>query len=176
MDAILQALGGLLLKAVPTFVLVVLLTIYLKHIFFKPLERVLDERYRATEGARKLAEQSLEKAAAKTAEYDAALRHARAEVYQAQEELHRRLAAERAEQVRQARLRSEQAVTEARAAARRRCRGRQKLPLGRGRFARHPHRRCNPQPEAGVRARVWLLALALTAALALYGQHAPQGA
>lgn len=115
MDAILHALGGLLLKAVPTFVLVVLLTIYLKHIFFKPLERVLDERYRATEGARKLAEESLEKAAAKTAEYDAALRHARAEVYLAQEELHRRLAAERAEQVQQARLRAEHAVTEARA-------------------------------------------------------------
>ncbi len=115
MDAILQALGGLLLKAVPTFVLVVLLTIYLKQVFFKPLERVLDERYRATEGARKLAEESLEKAAAKTAEYDAALRHARAEVYQAQEELHRRLAAERAGQVQQARLRTEQTVNEARA-------------------------------------------------------------
>ncbi len=115
MDAILQALGGLLLKAVPTFVLVVLLTIYLKHVFFKPLERVLDERYRATEGARKLAEQSLERAAAKTVEYDVALRHARAEVYQAQEELHRRLAAERAEQVRQARLRAEEAVNKARA-------------------------------------------------------------
>ena len=115
MDAILQALGGLLLKAVPTFVLVVLLTIYLKYVFFKPLERVLDQRYRATEGAKKLAEQSLEKAAAKTAEYDAALRHARAEVYQAQEELHRSLAAERAAQVQQARLRAEQTVTEARA-------------------------------------------------------------
>lgn len=115
MDAILHSLGGLLLKAVPTFVLVVLLTIYLKYVFFKPLERVLDERYRATEGARKLAEDSLEKAAAKTAEYEAAMRHARAEVYQAQEELHRRLAEERAEQVEMARSRAEQAVKEARA-------------------------------------------------------------
>lgn len=115
MDAILQALGGLLLKAVPTFVLVVLLTIYLKYVFFKPLERVLDARYRATEGARKLAEDSLEKAAAKTAEYEEAMRHARAEVYQAQEELHRQLAAERAGQVEQARSRAEQAVSEARA-------------------------------------------------------------
>lgn len=115
MDAILQALGGLLLKAVPTFVLVVLLTIYLKHVFFKPLARVLDERYRATEGARKLAQESLERASAKTAEYEEAMRRARAEVYQAQDEMRRRLAAERAEQVAQARARAEQAVGEARA-------------------------------------------------------------
>ena len=65
----LHALGGILLRAVPTFLLVVLLHFYLKSMFFKPLAKVLQARYEATEGARKLAEQSLEQAAAKTAKY-----------------------------------------------------------------------------------------------------------
>ena len=55
MDAMLHALGGILLRAVPTFLLVILLHFYLKSIFFKPLEKVLHKRYEATEGARKLA-------------------------------------------------------------------------------------------------------------------------
>ena len=59
MDATLHALGGILLKALPTFLLVVLLHFYLKDVFFKPLEKVLHQRYDATEGARKLADRSL---------------------------------------------------------------------------------------------------------------------
>ena len=43
MDATLLALGGILLKAVPTFLLVILLNFYLKAMFFKPLEKVLRE-------------------------------------------------------------------------------------------------------------------------------------
>ena len=69
----LHALGGILLRAVPTFLLVILLHFYLKSIFFKPLEKVLHQRYEATEGARKLAEQSLQQAAAKTAQYESAV-------------------------------------------------------------------------------------------------------
>src|ERR1035437_10711175 len=92
MDATLLALGGILLKAVPTFLLVLLLNFYLKAVFFKPLEKVLRERYEATEGARKLAAESMERAAARTAEYEAAVRAARAEVYQAQEQIHTQLA------------------------------------------------------------------------------------
>ena len=91
MDAMLHALGGILLRAVPTFLLVILLHFYLKSIFFKPLEKVLDQRYEATEGARKLAEQSLERAAAKTADYEAQMRAAKAAMYQAQDQLHKEL-------------------------------------------------------------------------------------
>ena len=54
MDATLHALGEILLKAVPTVLLVVVLHFYLKYVFFKPLKKVLEERYNATEGARKL--------------------------------------------------------------------------------------------------------------------------
>jgi F-type H+-transporting ATPase subunit b len=110
MDATLHALGGLLLRAVPTFVLVVVLHFYLKGMFFRPLEKVLQQRYEATKGARKLAEQSLEKAAAKTAEYEAAIRAARAKVYQDQEKLHKQLQEQEASELTAARGRAEAAV------------------------------------------------------------------
>jgi F-type H+-transporting ATPase subunit b len=115
MEATLHALGGILLRAIPTFLLVFLLHLYLKHMFFKPLEKVLHARYEATEGARQRAAESLRQAAAKTAEYEAAMRAARAEVYQSQEQLHRRLQEEQAAQVHAARARAEAAVREAKA-------------------------------------------------------------
>ena len=113
MDATLHALGSILLRAVPTFLLVVLLHFYLKRVFFKPMAAVLARRYEATEGARKKAELSLERAAAKTAEYEAALRAARAEVYLAQEKLHRQLQEEQSAQLAAARARSEALVEHA---------------------------------------------------------------
>ncbi len=73
MEQTLHALGEILLKAVPTFVLVLLLYTYLSRMFFRPLEKVLQKRYEVTEGARKLADESLAKAAAKTEEYEAAI-------------------------------------------------------------------------------------------------------
>ena len=110
MDQILRQLGELLLKAIPTFLLVVFLSFYLKRMFFKPLEKVLAERYAATEGARKLAEESFQRASAKAAEYEAAMREARAEVYHQQEEIHRKLQEQAAAQIAEARKRSEAAV------------------------------------------------------------------
>jgi len=110
MESILQALGSLILKALPTLVLVGLLHIYLKLVFFKPLGRVLDERYRATEGARKLAEESLAQVTAKTAEYEEALRAARAEIYQSQERAHRELEQERTARLAEAREQAEATV------------------------------------------------------------------
>ena len=113
MEATLHALGGILLKAVPTFLLIVLLHFYLKGIFFKPLQKVLRQRYEATEGARKLAAESLERAAAKTAEYQAAMRAARGEIYQAQEQLHKRLQDGEFAELTAARRRAQAAVEEA---------------------------------------------------------------
>ena len=113
MEEILHALSGILLRAIPTLLLVILLHFYLKYMFFKPLDKVLQARYDATEGARKRAAESLEQAAARTAEYEAALRTARAEVYQSQEQLHRRLQAEQTTQTQAAREQAEAAVREA---------------------------------------------------------------
>ena len=115
MDATLHALGGILLRAVPTFLLVVFLNFYLKIVFFKPLEKVLHQRYQATEGARKLAAESLARAAAKTAEYQAAMRAARNEIYQSQERLHNQLQEQEGAALLAARQRVEAAVQEAKA-------------------------------------------------------------
>jgi F-type H+-transporting ATPase subunit b len=114
MDATLHAVAGILLRAIPTFLLVIFLHFYLKTMFFKPLEKVLKQRYDATEGARKLAGQSLDRAAAKTAEYEAALRAARAEAYRAQERLYKELREHEAAELANARKRAEAAIREAR--------------------------------------------------------------
>ena len=116
MDETLRQLGGILLRAVPTIFLVVFLHFYLKAVFFKPLQKVLKQRYEATEGARKLAEASLAKAAEKAASYEAALRAARAETYKELEQLRRQLQDDRAIAVREARTRAEAAVTQAKSA------------------------------------------------------------
>ena len=113
MDATLHSLGEILLKAIPTFFLVIALFVYLKYMFFGPLEKVLKARYDATEGARKMAEQSLERAAAKTAEYEAAMRTARSEIYQEQEKLRRQLQQERAAAVEAARQKSDAQIAQA---------------------------------------------------------------
>jgi F-type H+-transporting ATPase subunit b len=114
MDKIVHQLGELLLTALPTFLLLIFLTLYLKFMFFQPLEKVLRQRYEATEGARKLAEQSLERAAAKTAEYEATLRAARSEIYQAQEKAHKEAQERAAGEIAAARSRTEASVREAR--------------------------------------------------------------
>jgi F-type H+-transporting ATPase subunit b len=113
MDATLHALGGILLRAVPTFLLLVLLHFYMKFVFFKPMQKVLQKRFDATEGARKAAQESFERASAKTAEYEAAIRAARAEVYQAQEHAHKALQERHAASVKEARRGADQAVAEA---------------------------------------------------------------
>src|SRR5215467_11921181 len=112
MDETLRQLGGILLRAIPTFILVVLLHFYLKFVFFKPLQKILRERYEATEGARKLAESSLAKAAEKAAEYEAALRAARSETYKELEQMRRQLQDERGAGVRDARARAETTVSQ----------------------------------------------------------------
>jgi F-type H+-transporting ATPase subunit b len=115
MDVILQQLGQLLLKAVPTFLLVILLDFYLKRMFFRPMEKILHQRYEATEGARKAADESLARAAAKTAEYEAALRAARSEIYHQQEQLHKELQEREAAQIAEVRQRTDAAIQAAKA-------------------------------------------------------------
>jgi F-type H+-transporting ATPase subunit b len=113
MDETLRALGGLLVQAIPTFLIVMALHLYLKWVYFRPMERVLAERFEATEGARKLAEESLTKASAKAAEYDTALRAARAGLYREQEAMRQTLLQEQAQAVEEARQRAAAAVKQA---------------------------------------------------------------
>jgi F-type H+-transporting ATPase subunit b len=102
MDATLHSLGAILLKAVPTFILLLLLHVYLKIVFFKPLQAVLDKRREATEGARAAAEASQKAAAERTAEYERKLQEARSGIYSEQEEMRKRWVAEQAQHVEEA--------------------------------------------------------------------------
>jgi F-type H+-transporting ATPase subunit b len=116
MQETLQALGGILLKAIPTVILLIILHFYLKAVLFGPLDRVMKERRKLTEGARELAEASLSAATRKADEYEAKLREARAAVYKQQEEIRKRWLEEQAQQVAEARTRSEATVKTAREA------------------------------------------------------------
>jgi F-type H+-transporting ATPase subunit b len=113
MDRTLHDLAGLLLKAVPTLLLVLVLHFYLKRMFFRPLERVLKARYDATEGARKLAEESLARASEKAAEYEQAIRAARAEIYREQEQFRQQLRQQQAAAFQEARRNADELVKQA---------------------------------------------------------------
>jgi F-type H+-transporting ATPase subunit b len=115
MDAILADLGRLLLRALPTFVVLLVLHFYLKHMFFRPLDRVLEARRQATEGARNTAQAGLDTAARKSAEYESAIRAARGEIYREQEETRRRWRDEQAAAIEQTRRSAAETIKHARA-------------------------------------------------------------
>lgn len=89
MGALVDQLGGLLLKAIPTIILLIFVHFYLKFMLFKPLRTVLEKRREATEGARESARKSLALANEKSTMYDLALKEARSEMYREQEETRR---------------------------------------------------------------------------------------
>lgn len=115
MEQTLQALSGILVKAIFTVVLVLLLHFYLKGMLFGPLEKILKQRDELTEGARKGAAASLAEAERKTAEYEIKLSEARAEVYKEQEETRRRWLDQQAAQVAETRTAMEASVRDAKA-------------------------------------------------------------
>jgi F-type H+-transporting ATPase subunit b len=115
MDALVTSLGGLLLRALPTFLLVVVLHFYLKWVFFAPLDKVLEARRRATEGARATAQASMESASAKAAQYEAAVRAARGKIYKEQEETRRNWRQEQAGALEESRRNASGMVVQARA-------------------------------------------------------------
>ncbi len=108
MEKVVEALALLLRNAVPTFVLVLLLYIFLKKMFFNPLEQILHQRHQATEGAMQSARERLELVDRKSAEYQQALREARAEMYRALERERQQTVEECAQQVRRARTQAEE--------------------------------------------------------------------
>jgi F0F1-type ATP synthase membrane subunit b/b' len=112
MDKTLHDLGGIVLNGLPTFFLVLVLAIIVKYVYLKPLDKVLAERFRLTEGARKAADDSLKNADTKIAEYQEALNRARAEIYRDQGTFLQQIQAEQAELTRTARLETEQRVAE----------------------------------------------------------------
>ena len=113
MDQSLHALAGILLKSIPTIVIVLLLHFYLKKMLFGPLQRVLAERDAATTGARKAAEEALDQAERRAAEYEAAIRDARSEIYKEQEHTRAELISDQDARLKETRARVDAMIEEA---------------------------------------------------------------
>ena len=107
MNQTLHDLAGIVLNGLPTFFLVLLLCACVKFLYLNPLEKVLAERYRLTEGARKAAEESLRHANSRIGEYEAALAQARRQIHQEQAEFIRQLQAGQQEEIHKVRAESD---------------------------------------------------------------------
>ena len=115
MDETLRQLGGLLLGAVPTVILLTLLYVLYTALVHKPLRRVLEQRRDKTEGAIAKARAEIAAAEARTSEYEQRLREARATLFRAQE-LRRKAAMDaRAAALNEARSRAQAQVRAAKA-------------------------------------------------------------
>jgi F-type H+-transporting ATPase subunit b len=110
MDKTLKDLGDLLVEAIPTIVFFILLTVYLKHVFFRPMARILEERRKATEGVRELARQAFEAADKRNTEFEHALQIARSELHQEHEALRRQWSEEQAQIIAKARAEADQRI------------------------------------------------------------------
>ena len=114
MEQTLNALGGILLRAIPTFFLILFLTFYLRRMLFAPIEKILAERTAATIGARHSAEFLSKTADEKTAQYQAAIREARSAIFREHDQMRRQWLDDQSTQVHAAKGASEQLLAEAR--------------------------------------------------------------
>ena len=113
---IVNQLGELFLAAVPTVIIVFLFYLFMRWSFFDPIERVLSERRKRAEGARKEAEADRLVVHDKLRSYNDALRKGRAEIFVEQETLRRRTLEERQATINAARATAQSALQEAKAA------------------------------------------------------------
>jgi F-type H+-transporting ATPase subunit b len=114
MQEIFQQLEGYFVGAVPTMLLFIVLVLAYQFLVQEPLSRTLRERRAKTEGAVEEANKAIAAAAAKTDDYAARLRQARAEVFKAREQRLHQWAQERDAVLDKARKASIQKVLEAR--------------------------------------------------------------
>ncbi len=109
----LRQLGGLLLGAVPTGVLLLLLYLAYHVLVHRPLERILAERRARTEGAVEQARASVAMAEMKANEYEERLREAKLAIFKAQEAKRQQAQQARSAAVGQARAKADAQVKEA---------------------------------------------------------------
>ena len=81
MNQILNQLGELLLNSIPTIIFLVITVAAYKFLVYKPLLRVLDQRYRLTEGAFERAKTDIAAAEMRTQEYEQRIREARIAIF-----------------------------------------------------------------------------------------------
>jgi F-type H+-transporting ATPase subunit b len=115
MEQTLQKLGELLFGAIPTGILLLLLYIFYHVILHKPLEAVLAERRRRTEGAVEKARADIARAAARTAEYETKLRDARLSIFRSLDQRRKQAMDARSAAVAQARERAQELIAQAKA-------------------------------------------------------------
>ena len=95
MQLIVQQLGAMFVGAIPTTLLFIVLVVAYQFLVQGPLTATLKQRRALTEGAMEDAQKAIAEAEARTAEYAARLRQARAEVYKVREQRVKQWNAER---------------------------------------------------------------------------------
>lgn len=116
MDELLRQLGTLVLGAIPTLILFIVLVVAYRLILYGPLMKVRAERRERTAGAMERSRLAIAAADARTQEYEAKLRGARAEIYRQREQRMQQLNGERDTALAAARLTAQQHVQAAQAA------------------------------------------------------------
>ena len=110
MDEILHQLGDLFIGSIPTAILFVFLVVAYRVIIYGPLSRTLAERRKRTQGAIEKAADAIAAADAKTQEYEARLRAARADIFRHRDQLLQQWNAERENVLASARLAAQERV------------------------------------------------------------------
>jgi F-type H+-transporting ATPase subunit b len=113
-NEMLRQLGDLMLGSVPTMIIFLVLVLAYRFILFGPLSRVLAERRERTQGAVEKAHAAIAAADAKTQEYEAKLRSARAEIFRQREQRVQQWNAQRDTALASARFAAQEKVEQAR--------------------------------------------------------------
>jgi F-type H+-transporting ATPase subunit b len=114
-DELLRQLGELVLGSVPTMIIFLVLVIAYRFILYGPLVKTLAERRAHTTGALEAAHAAVAAADAKSQEYEAKLRAARAEIFRQRELRVQQWTAQKDAALASARLAAQERVAQARA-------------------------------------------------------------
>ena len=110
MPDLVHQIGELFLRAVPVALIVLIFYLFLRAFFFRPILKVMAERETRTIGAQKAAEAAQAAATEKIKQYQEALKHAKAKVYQEQEAERKKLLDERAAMLKETRTKATEEV------------------------------------------------------------------
>jgi F-type H+-transporting ATPase subunit b len=113
-DELLRQLGDLVLGSVPTMIIFLVLVFAYRYILYGPLVKTLAERRARTTGALEAAHAAIAAADAKSQEYEAKLRAARAEIFHQREQRVQQWTAQKDAALASARMAAQERVAHAR--------------------------------------------------------------
>lgn len=116
LDQLMRQLGDLMLGSVPTMIIFLILVIAYRYILYGALVKTLSDRRERTTGALEAADAAIAQADARTQEYEAKLRAARAEIFHLREQRLQQWNAEKDRAIASAHLAAHERVARARAA------------------------------------------------------------